>query len=70
MSERLGHLGEDRAFGHDAEDERVLAVGEAVGPVRRLPVGVLLHQIDVVQCVVVELGVRDQSRAGGVVGSV
>ena len=41
-------LGEDVLFGHDAEDEGVLAVRELVRPLRVLPGVVLLHQVHVI----------------------
>ena len=41
-------LGEDVLFGHDAEDEGVLAVRELVRPLWVLPGVVLLHQVHVI----------------------
>lgn len=64
------YLGQDHPLGDDTEDEGVLAVGEAVGPVWRLPVRVLLHQVHMVERVVVELGVRYQSWARRIISCI
>ena len=45
------------SFGHDGQDERILAEGEGVRLVRELPQLILPHQVQVVQGVVVELSV-------------
>lgn len=66
-----GYLGEDEALGVDAQDERVLAVGEVVGRGRGvLPLEVVVGQVDVVQGLVVQLGEVQQRRAAAVVGGV
>ncbi len=66
----FAYFGENETLGGDAQDERVLAIGELAGTIRALPSQIFLHQVDVVQCAVVKLGVGDERHVVRVVAGV
>ena len=61
---------QDKTLGSDAHDERVLTVGKLARAIRALPCEIFFQEVDMVECAVVKLGIRDQRRVVQVVARI